>query len=479
MKAINVEKGFRLTNARTLALAAAFALLAIAAGALIPFVPAVVLGSVASLVAAVGLAAFRREQFPLSPLGPVILVLLTSAFIPAVLGFLDETPVAGLLQQDYGRAGLALLAFVVLALLIYMPETRAPKEESQPRGEHLPPEKRTGRLLLLWVGLAILAFFALGTAAAAAGGPDAYLDGLASRRVFFTGRAWIIWALVAPAIASLVLLGALGKRLTHERRSVVLVVGVVGLSLAFLVATGNRMNLVTYAASLAVVVNVRVRALRPATLLAGILVIGAIGLTLPNLLRPTDGDPSLSTRSLTTSLEDINRLGPVGDFGHLPSLALVMQEDSGAELQWGRTYLAAATIGVPRAILPDKLPTAGEVATKQLLPSLWSISGTAIQITSVGEGYLNFGWAGIVLAAVAFGFLLRLARMLERRRDLLAVLLYAVLLPRLALLLRGDFANVAGYLLMELSVLAVGLVLAQGWPRLRRSRSEQRAPVPI
>ncbi len=407
--------------------------------------------------------AIRRESL-LAPTGPLLLFTVTSATLPALLGYFDSTPLVGIDYADYSRAGVALLVFVACALAGYLLWTRGEGSVAPATADRSEP-LALRRLWLLWAGLSLVALLAVAVGVGSAGGLHGYLDGLASRRVFFSGRAWILLALIAPAPAALTLVAA-GFRMplrTHLRTNAALAGAALG-SFGFLFLTGNRMNLVVYAASLTVVFDRRVRRIGIVPLIAGVLVAVLLGQAFLGIVRPaSDSERGLRLPSPAAVYASIDETGPVGDFRHVPALAMILSDRATLEREHGATYLSAATILLPSAVAPWKLPVAGELATRQLLPRVWA-GGTSIQVTAPGEAYLNFGWVGIPALGLAFGLLLVGLRHLYRHGTLAATLVYAIALPRVALLMRGDFGNVMGYFLLELGVVLAALLIVSGSP---------------
>lgn len=395
-----------------------------------------------------------RPRGFLGPTGPLLAVVVTSATLPAWLGKFQETPISAISHSDYTRAATGLALFVAVGIATYFalkvaattPTTTAPLIAGPPRN------------FAIWFWFAALgaALVALFLAAQFAGGLAPYIAGLANRRVALEGQGWVSWALVAPATASLLVIASY-RNAQHDGRAVVVNALVVALSFLIVLGTGNRMNTVAYAAELAVVTHLFVRRLQFRHVATGVIAIAALGLALPSLLRPPEDEGSLRLRSLADSYADLDRRGPISDFGQLAGAAMVMAPDSPLERQYGLTYLASLTFPLPRAIAPWKLPDAGEVATERLAPAYWYGAGTGFQVSAIGEGYMNFGWLGVGLAGTAFGIGLAVLSRMLRRSTAKHALLYAVLLPRVALYTRGGFANVTAFALMEISVLLVGL----------------------
>jgi hypothetical protein len=81
--------------------------------------------------------------------------------------------------------------------------------------------------------------------------------------------------------------------------------------------------------------------------------------------------------------------------------------DSNDRKFWGSTYLAIITLPVPRAWWPDKPGLADHLQEISTSGRQYSVEGRII--TYLGESYLNFGYAGLILIPALLGYLLTAA----------------------------------------------------------------------
>lgn len=81
--------------------------------------------------------------------------------------------------------------------------------------------------------------------------------------------------------------------------------------------------------------------------------------------------------------------------------------DSNERKFWGSTYLAIITLPVPRAWWPDKPGLADHLQEISTSGRRYDAEGRII--TYLGESYLNFGYAGLVLIPIFMGYLLTVA----------------------------------------------------------------------
>jgi len=81
--------------------------------------------------------------------------------------------------------------------------------------------------------------------------------------------------------------------------------------------------------------------------------------------------------------------------------------DSNERKFWGSTYLAIITLPVPRAWWPNKPGLADHLQEISTSGRQYNIEGRII--TYLGESYLNFGYAGLILIPALLGYLLTAA----------------------------------------------------------------------
>ena len=81
--------------------------------------------------------------------------------------------------------------------------------------------------------------------------------------------------------------------------------------------------------------------------------------------------------------------------------------DSNDRKFWGSTYLAIITLPVPRAWWPDKPGLADHLQEISTSGRQYNVEGRIL--TYLGESYLNFGYAGLILIPSLLGYLLTAA----------------------------------------------------------------------
>jgi hypothetical protein len=127
--------------------------------------------------------------------------------------------------------------------------------------------------------------------------------------------------------------------------------------------------------------------------------------------------------------------------------------------------LALLTIAIPSALYPDKYLTAPGVFTLTIDPDRWVKEGTTLPPGLIGEMYMNFGSAGVLLGLIvfgaAFGWMRRVARM--RARDPLIITLYSLAVAMMAHYVRGEAVSPTVLLLIFAlpTVTALSLVVVR------------------
>ena len=302
---------------------------------------------------------------------------------------------------------------------------------------------RPGALTMLGIAYTVtgLALFSIGVALV--GGPRAVLGALGDRIRLTQGLNYLFQATVLLVCVSIVWFTRL---LTTGRslRSVPFWSYTVG---AFLVSAlqGSKSILFIFVLTLALLYH-RLRARIKGTLavLGGAITFVALTayalfareyLAVGQLISLTTWD--------VASVFNAIRIEFVGNFIQLQTMmVLVGRVPHDLPYQLGRTYLATATMPVPRGLWPDKpLPSTG-VFTLAFWPDTWLLNGTTLPPGLFGEFYLNFGWIGVVVGAFLFARFGRrlLARHAAAPLDPRRVLLYALFVAMAAHYIRGDFA---------------------------------------
>jgi hypothetical protein len=163
----------------------------------------------------------------------------------------------------------------------------------------------------------------------------------------------------------------------------------------------------------------------------------------------------------------------LGDLGRSDVQALVLQRsvasDEGCTYAWGRTYLAAATLSVPRSLWPDRPPTKVQEGTECLfgrdsyLPDVFQASNV---YGLAGELILNFGVAAVPAGFIVYALVVVWIR--QRAACWAANDARRIFLPLLVVLcmvvLSSDLDNVLLFLVKYAGVpcLAVWLASARG-----------------
>ncbi|QIN77690.1 hypothetical protein GBA65_03255 [Rubrobacter marinus] len=119
---------------------------------------------------------------------------------------------------------------------------------------------------------------------------------------------------------------------------------------------------------------------------------------------------------------------------------------------------------MPRGLWPDKPVGSGYTVAVE-----GGLSFNNISSSPIAEGFINFGWAGIILFAVVFcwtfGILdLTFERVVSRGRDALIGLLYPFMVGFTFFLMRGDLLSSAAFVV---GFVIAFLPLALRLPRVR------------
>lgn len=148
-------------------------------------------------------------------------------------------------------------------------------------------------------------------------------------------------------------------------------------------------------------------------------------------------------------VRDLIAIGPYrnfstsGDFDGMQSTINVVEYVSGAGFQWGRNITSAALFFIPRSLWSNKSPGTGADSASYVGYDYVNISAPL-----PAETYVDFGFAGVVFGAIAFGILLRYLDdqyiAAKKRHDLPRLVTICVTLGYLFIVMRGALVAVVG-----------------------------------
>lgn len=230
-----------------------------------------------------------------------------------------------------------------------------------------------------------------------------------------------IWMLVGVALHSLAVL-IQGGGATAEARRVLLVSA--PLAVASTLALGSRGFIVAGLLG-ACVVYLRLRAPRARTVIAALVVAISLGAVLEftAVVRTNAASSDLGT-AVERSAETPVAFFQTADLSAFDDF-VTMQRLVPSSISWlqGESLLQIPAALAPRTLWPGKPQPLDSEVTAYLYPG--ATAGTPI--TFQGELYWNFGLPGVAVGALVLGALMAWSMLLLRRRDILSLLLYAVL----------------------------------------------------
>lgn len=148
------------------------------------------------------------------------------------------------------------------------------------------------------------------------------------------------------------------------------------------------------------------------------------------------------------SLQEIYISQISGNYGHSELLAFAIMKSNEYEKALGHTFLAGFVSFIPRAIWEDKPVGGGPMLANIVAPGAYKLRGkegnSSLTTGLPIEGYLNFGFLGMLLLGSIHGFLLVLVTIYSKRiRVSIEFVIYLILFHRISLvMLTGEFLGV-------------------------------------
>jgi hypothetical protein len=238
----------------------------------------------------------------------------------------------------------------------------------------------------------------------------------------------------------------------------------IGLMLVFLVSP--RTNVIAFILSLLLVYHLVISKISTFTL-----IISGIGLftyaSLIRLWRSIVG--AMSEPTMKAGLAEISRSVTLESFLDIigsPNLAdirifLVIENFYGRTLplKYGETLLRVVTQFIPRVLWPGKPTDLGVEIGRLYNP--YTLSGSPPGF--FGEMYLNFHFFGVILGGALLGFVLAILykHWMLLSPNALTIVLYAMLAPRIFVLISSSLGNIVGVLLIFFGAMIFAVVISQ------------------
>jgi hypothetical protein len=148
---------------------------------------------------------------------------------------------------------------------------------------------------------------------------------------------------------------------------------------------------------------IRLRWMIPGALLGATMLLGMVYIRLLSVRRLEQATAIFSNSPVTAAHFAFNSTGELKIF----DAATIILRDVPEfwPYNYGKTFLRAPWMAVPRRLWPEKPYTAGHVIVARYLPTL----RTAYSPTIVGELFLAAGWVGLVLGSFVVGWICRVA----------------------------------------------------------------------
>jgi len=259
------------------------------------------------------------------------------------------------------------------------------------------------------------------------GGISFFIHNLQARVVLATGRHDLLAGVSLIPLASVIWLAYLATRGERLRGRALLWFVVHGaLTSLVLFSLGGRSNLIEYWVTLIVIFHYGVR--RLGIRFAAVFLVGAVAfLAVAGWYRASTAASSnaplfepghvLSPRSVANEFFNY-------DISPLDVYVLALDRvPTDIPFRMGRTITDAVYAPIPRSALPSKPPVLTAWYKLRLLDR--SDPG-GVRASALGEGYVNFGFIGVVALLLAYGVLARVFARFSTRRDPFALVVYAL-----------------------------------------------------
>lgn len=323
------------------------------------------------------------------------------------------------------------------------------------------------RFRMVLLGFLLIALVSFLIVVARSGGPLFYVTHLGERVIFWEKLGYLWWGvlLVIPSLWSYYayLLDTRGK--AHFGFWIL-----VCFSVVFLVSLGSRWNIISLSLGLLIIRHYAVRRVKLGQLIG----LGVILLVFSFFFQFYRNYISIEYYMQIREQGDLLSRFVFGSLSGFDSLVLIIEGiPQVLDFQWGRSILDLIWYPIPRLLWADKPEITAMLFCKAFFPEATE-RGVIRGIPYMGELYLNFGPAGIVIGMLALGLFCRVfyAYMKLNRFGLISILIYVCTIEPLMRSMRGGVFALVSHFFMNLIPVAIILIVStREWRYVNQPRT--------
>ena len=323
------------------------------------------------------------------------------------------------------------------------------------------------RFRMVLLGFLLIALVSFLIVVARSGGPLFYVTHLGERVIFWEKLGYLWWGvlLVIPSLWSYYayLLDTRGK--AHFGFWIL-----VCFSVVFLVSLGSRWNIISLSLGLLIIRHYAVRRVKLGQLIG----LGVILLVFSFFFQFYRNYISIEYYMQIREQGGLLSRFVFGSLSGFDSLVLIIEGiPQVLDFQWGRSILDLIWYPIPRLLWADKPEITAMLFCKAFFPEATE-RGVIRGIPYMGELYLNFGPAGIVIGMLALGLFCRVfyAYMKLNRFGLISILIYVCTIEPLMRSMRGGVFALVSHFFMNLIPVAIILIVStREWRYVNQPRT--------